>query len=139
MKPFLSLHHPAQTKLYYEKGLWGCDTLYSLLAHHVAIRPTAVALQDGRRSLTWKELLDWVEGVAADLRIYGLAGGHRASLWISNRVEAVVMFLACAREAIACNRSLHKTYTCREVGDLSSLLSPKALLTEPNWGPIGLD
>ncbi len=134
MRPFLSLHHPAQAKAHYAHGLWGEDTLYSLLVRHAAGRPAAVALQDGRRSLTWKELLGWVDGVAADLRTYGLAGGDRASIWMSNRVEAVVMFLACAREGIACNPSLHRTYTCAEIGDLVSLLSARALLTERDWG-----
>ncbi len=44
------------------------------------------------------------------------------------------MFLACAREGIACNPSVHKTYTCAEVGDLLNTLSARALLTEDGWG-----
>ena len=54
--------------------------------------------------------------------------------WLSNRIEAVVMFLACAREGIACNLSVHKTYTCAEVGDRLNTLSARALLTEDGWG-----
>ncbi|MGL4556779.1 MAG: AMP-binding protein, partial [Afipia sp.] len=110
MRPFLTIHHPASTKRYYERGLWRADTFYSLLTQHAAQRPDAIALQDSRHKLSWAQLLQWVDGVAADLREYGLVGGDRVSIWMSNRAETVVMFLACAREGLACNPSLHKTH-----------------------------
>lgn len=134
MRPFLTIHHPASAKRYYERGLWRGDTFYSLLTQHAAQRPNAIALQDGRHKLSWAQLLQWVDGVAADLREYGLVGGDRVSIWMSNRAETVVMFLACAREGLACNPSLHKTHTCGEVAELLSSLSARALLTEPGWG-----
>jgi acyl-CoA synthetase (AMP-forming)/AMP-acid ligase II len=134
VRPFLTLHHPAQAKRYYGQGLWQPDTSYSLLAQHAAERPSAVALQDGRRSLAWKELREWVDGIAADLRARGLVGGDRVSIWMSNRAEVVAMFLACAREGLACNPSLHRTFTCAEIGRLLERLSARALLTEPGWG-----
>ena len=134
MKPYLTLHHPAEARRYYSAGLWRDDTFYSLLARHAVERPDAVALQDAQRTLTWSELKLWVDGVAADLREYGLVRGDRVMMWLSNRVEAVVMFLACAREGLACNPSVHKTYTCAEVGELLTTLSARALLTEDGWG-----
>lgn len=134
MRPFLTLHHPALTRRYYDQGVWRADTFYGLLARHATDRPDALALQDGRRKLTWKELQGWVDGVAADLRASGLAGGDRVSIWMSNRVEAIVMFLACAREGLACNPSLHRTFTCAEIGQLLERLRVRALLTEPGWG-----
>jgi len=134
MRPFLTLHHPADARRYYERGLWTEDTFYSLLSRHAEERPNAPALQDGRRMVSWSELRLWVDGVAASLREYGLVGGDRVSIWMSNRVEAIVMFLACAREGLACNPSLHKTYTCSEIVELLTTLSARALLTEPSWG-----
>lgn len=134
MRPFLTIHHPASAKRYYERGLWRADTFYSLLVQHAAERPDAIALQDGQRTLSWSQLRQWVDGVAADLREYGLVGGDRVSIWMSNRAETIVMFLACAREGLACNPSLHKTYTCGEVVELLSSLSARAFLTEPGWG-----
>jgi acyl-CoA synthetase len=134
VRPFLTLHHPAQARRYYERGVWNSDTFYGLLARHASERPDAIALQDGRRTLTWKDLLGWVDGVAADLRTRGLAGGDRVSIWMSNRAEAMVMFLACAREGLACNPSLHRTFTCAEIGQLLERLRACALLTEPGWG-----
>ncbi len=53
---------------------------------------------------------------------------------MSNRAEAIVTFLACAREGIACNPSLHRTFTCGEIGQLLQRLNAGALVTEPGWG-----
>jgi acyl-CoA synthetase len=134
MRPFLTIHHPTSAKAYYSSGSWDEDTFYGLLSRHALSRPDSIALRDGRRSLTWAELRHWVDGVAANLREYGLVGGDRVSIWMSNRVEAVVMFLACAREGLACNPSLHKTFTCAEIGELLTSLSARAFLTEAGWG-----
>ena len=134
MKPYLTLHRPCATRRYYSDRTWRDDTFYGLLSRHSAERPNAAALQDARQTLTWGELKCWTDGVAANLREYGLTGGDRVMIWLSNRVEAVVTFLACAREGIACNPSVHKTYTCAEVGELLKSLSARALLTEDGWG-----
>jgi acyl-CoA synthetase len=134
VRPFLTLHHPTQARRYYERGLWQADTFYALLARHAAERPSAVALRDGRSTLTWKELQRWVDGVAADFAAKGLSGGDRVSIWMSNRAEAIVTFLACARQGLACNPSLHRTFTCAEIGKLLERLSARALVTEPGWG-----
>ena len=134
MRPFLTLHHPAQAKRYYAEGLWRSDTFYTLLARHAQERPDAIALQDGRRSLSWQELRRWVDGMAGALSDRGLSGGDRVSIWMSNRAEAIVTFLACAREGLACNPSLHRTFTCGEIGKLVERLSARALVTEPGWG-----
>lgn len=134
MRPFLTLHHPTEARRYYEQGLWRSDTFYGLLASHAEARPSATALQDCRSALTWQELRDWVDGVAADFRARGLVGGDRVSIWMSNRAEAIVTFLACAREGLACNPSLHRTFTCAEIGTLLDRLSARALVTEPGWG-----
>ena len=134
MRPFLTLHHPTAAERYYQQGLWRKDTFYSLLNRHADERPDAIALQDGRRAVSWSELRQWVDGVASSLCEFGLVGGDRVSIWMSNRIEAVVMFLACAREGFACNPSLHKTYTCAEIIELLTTLSARAFLTEPGWG-----
>jgi acyl-CoA synthetase len=134
VRPFLTLHHPADARRHYEQGIWRPDTFYSLLAGHAAERPDALALQDGRRSLTWAELRAGVDGLGADFHNKGLQGGDRVSIWMSNRVEAVVAFLACARQGIACNPSLHRTFTCAEIGRLLERLGARALVTEPGWG-----
>ena len=64
----------------------------------------------------------------------GLVAGDRVSLWLSNRAEAVIAFLACSRQGYACNPSLHRTYTCAEIVTLLKRLTTSALITEPGWG-----
>lgn len=134
MRPFLTLHHPARAREYYRTGAWADDTLYALLRRHAGERPDAVALASGEGAVTWSQLLGWVDGIAADLRIYGLVGGDRISVWMSNRMEAVAVLLAASREGFACNPSLHRTHTCEEVATLLTRLSARALVTEPGWG-----
>ncbi len=38
------------------------------------------------------------------------------------------------REGFACNPSLHRTHTCREIGTLLNRLSARAFVTEDGWG-----
>lgn len=137
MRPFLTLHHPKQARQFYANGAWCEDTFYSLLTNHAQTRPDAFALRDGTRRLTWREVVAWVDGVAADFNRQGLVGGDRVSLWLSNKIEAVVAFLACGREGLACNPSLHRTHTCADVALLLDRLQSKALITEPGWGADG--
>jgi acyl-CoA synthetase len=137
MRPFLTLHHPGFASTYYVRGLWRKDTVYSLLRDHATHTPDALALRDGRVQLSWRQLLAWVDGTAADLHAQGFSGGDRVSMWFGNRAEAVVLFLACARNGISCNPSLHRTHTSGEIIQLLERLSAKALLTEPGWGADG--
>lgn len=134
MRPYLTLHNPGAAQRYYDAGLWTQDTFYSLLVGNAAARPDAPALRDGTRHLTWAEVLARVDGIAAELRIYGLQGGDRVSIWMSNKLEGILMFLACAREGFACNPSLHRTHTCAEIGTRLNRLSTRILLTEDGWG-----
>ncbi len=134
MRPFLTLHEPATSKSYYDAGLWTSDTFYSLLAAQATIRPDAQALRDGRSRLDWRTLKARVDALADDLVALDLSAGDRISIWMSNRVEAIITFLACSRTGIACNPSLHRSYTCAEIVDLLTELQAKALVTEPGWG-----
>ena len=86
MRPFLTLHNPADSTRYYQQELWCKDTFYGLLSKHAVERPDGIALQDGRRAVSWSQLLPWVDGVANSLREFGLVGGDRVSIWMSNRV-----------------------------------------------------
>ncbi len=134
MRPFLTLHHPAAARRYYAQGSWREQTLYHLLAAHAAARPDEAAARDAARTLSWRELLAWVDGTAAHLRGLGLGGGDRVSIWMNSRLEVLVAFLACARERIACNPSLHRTHRAADVAALVTMLGSKVLLAEPGWG-----
>ena len=134
---FLTLHDPATARRFYEQGLWRDETFHDLLAAHASARPDDIALRDGRQSLSWRELANWVEGAAAKLDALGLAPGDRVSLWLGNRAEAIVTFLACVRQGYVCNPSLHRSYTTADVSELLNALSASVLLTEAGWGADG--
>ena len=130
----LTRHDPAEAKAFHADNTWGDETHYRLLATNAAARPGAPALRDGARRLNWSQLLQWVNNVAADLAAQGLRANDRVSLWASNRVESIIVYLACSRNGYACNPSLHRTYTIEEVCKLLERLSTKAVLIEEEWG-----
>lgn len=134
MKPLLTLHDPATARAYYADGLWRDETFYSLLAAHAASRPEVFALRDSRRRLTWAEVKQWVDGCAGALSAAGVEQGERVSLLLSNRVEGVIAFLACARQGFVCNPSLHRNYTSAEVVKLLDSINAGALIAEEGWG-----
>jgi acyl-CoA synthetase len=134
MKPLLTLHDPATARAYYEAGLWRDETFYALLSRHAAARPEGFALRDSTRRLSWAEVKARVDGCAEALAGAGLDRGERVSLWLSNRVEAAIAFLACARQGYVCNPSLHRNYTVEEILGLVKRIGARALFAEAGWG-----
>src|SRR3546814_17818501 len=96
-----------------------------LLRRHEARAPSAGALRDSRLFLDWRSLKARVDALADDLLGRGIGSGDRVSIWMSNRVEAVIAFLACSRIGAACNPSLHRTYTCTEIVELLTELQSR--------------
>jgi acyl-CoA synthetase len=129
----LTLHDPAAARRYYDAGLWRGDTLYTLLQRNADERPTAFALRDGTRRLTWAALLKRVDAIAADLDAAGMKRGERVAVWLPNRVEAVAIFLACSRQGYVFN-SLHQNYTVAEIVDLLGRTRAAALFAQPLYG-----
>src|SRR5947209_4206425 len=77
----LTLHDPAAAARYYAEGLWRNETLYGLLEKHAAERPNDFGLRDGQRRLSWRELREAADAIAADLHRAGLKRGERVSMW----------------------------------------------------------
>ncbi|HEV2189723.1 MAG TPA: class I adenylate-forming enzyme family protein [Stellaceae bacterium] len=130
----LTLHDPAAARRYYADGLWREDTFYTLLQRHTRQRPNTFALRDATRRMTWAELLTAVDAVAADLDHAGLKRGERVAIWLPNRVEAVIVFLACSRNGYVCNPSLHQNYTVAEIVGLLERTNAAALFAQPGYG-----
>lgn len=134
MRAFLTLHEPRKAREYYDKGVWRSDTFYSLMAGHALEHPGRLAIRDCNRSLDWKTLKALADAMAADLRAQGLVQGDRVCMWLSSRIEAVIVLLACSREGFACNPSLHRSYTCKDVVSLLRRLDAAVLMSESGWG-----
>jgi acyl-CoA synthetase len=133
----LTLHHPAEARRYYASGLWQEDTLYCLAARWASERGDAAALRDHHRRVTWFELVAEADRVAAALHQEGLLAGDRVSVWMSNRIEAIVIFLACSRNGYVFNTSLHATYGAGEVVTLLERVASRALFAEIGHGAAG--
>ncbi len=97
-------------------------------------RPQDFAARDGARRLTFAELQGWVDAMADAFAEAGIMPGERVSLWLSNRLEALTAFLACARNGYVCNPSLHRNYRVEEVGALLRHIGARAILVEDGWG-----
>jgi acyl-CoA synthetase len=134
MAHLLTLHDPATAREHYLAGVWQTDTLYALARRHATERGAAYAVRDSARRLSWSALVSWVDAVAADLHDAGLRSGDRVSVWLPNRLENVVVQLACSRNGYVCNPSLHQNYTVSEIATLLSRIDCRALFAQPGWG-----
>ncbi len=134
MNTVLTLQDPQQARAYYAGGVWQDDTLYSRLKKHADSRPNAFALRDSVRRLTWAQVLTWTDAVAADLEQAGLRKGSRVSVWLPNRIEALLVFLACSRNGYICNPSLHQNYTVAEIALLLNRIQCEAFFGQMRYG-----
>lgn len=130
----LTMHDPAVARAYYASGEWRDETLYALAARHAGNRPDAFALRDSRHRLTWSQLVAWADAVAADLASAGLRYGDRVGVWLPNRVEATITFLACSRAGFVCTPSLHQNHTVDEIRTLMERCGAAALVAQVGYG-----
>ncbi|CAL8479325.1 class I adenylate-forming enzyme family protein [Caballeronia sp. S22] len=137
MQNILTLHNPQRAREYYLTGVWQQDTLYSLARRHTRERPTAYALRDATRRLTWREVTEWVDSVAESLHRGGLRPGDRVGVWLPNVIETVIIFLACSRNGYVCAPSLHQNYTVEEIATLLERIQCKAFFAEREYGANG--
>lgn len=134
MNTMLTLHDPQAAREHYLSGIWQQDTLFTLLREHARVRPNACALRDPFHRLTWRETLEAVETIAQDLHQLGLKRSDRVAIWLPNRIESVLIFLACSRNGYVCCPSLHQNYTVDEIVTLMQRVRCKALFTTPGYG-----
>ena len=134
MSTILTLHNPQTAREYYANGVWRGDTLYSLLLGHARTRPQAYALRDSTRRITWSQLAQWVDALASEMHGAGLKRGQRVSVWLPNRLEAAVVFLACSRNGYVCNPSLHQNYTVNEITQLLDRIQTAVLFAQAGYG-----
>ena len=137
MARLLTLHDPSEAREYYAAGLWQRSSLYDLVSRWALERGDLPALRDASRRLTWSQFKAEVDTVAEVLREAGLTAGERVSVWMSNRTEAVVIFLACSRNGYVFNTSLHHTYTVEEVVTLLERVTCRAFFGEFLHGADG--
>ncbi len=73
-----------------------------LLTRSARRTPTAPAIVDGDRRVTYGELNAWVNRVANGLRAKGYGRGDRLALVVPNCAEFLVVYFACAKLGVVC-------------------------------------
>lgn len=134
MNRMLTLQEFERASEFYKRNYWRADTLYSLLRASAEKTPDRFALRDTNTRLTFRDALGWVDAVAQDLHEAGLRQGDRVSIWLPSRIESALLLLACSRMGYACNTSLHRDYTCREVVALLDRAGSSAFFMQPGYG-----
>jgi len=137
MNTLLTLLDVERARQFYDKGHWHGDTMYARLRHWASVSPERVALRDTNSRLTYRELLDCVDALGADLHGAGLRQGQRVSVWLPSRAETVIVMLACSRMGYVCNTSLHRDYTCQDILNLLKRASSCAFFTQAAFGADG--
>ncbi|MCU4652116.1 AMP-binding protein [Roseibacterium sp. SDUM158016] len=72
-------------------------SVYDLVAARTRAAPDAPALISGDRRLSYAEALALVDAIAADFAARGVAHGDRVAILSENRIEYILVQLACAK------------------------------------------
>jgi len=108
------------------------STMWELVERRAAATPEAPALLDPlERRVSFLELKQWAERVAAGLLDLGVGAGTIVSLQLPTRIETVVLSLALARLGAVQNPILH-LYRERELGVVLRKMAP-AFYACPGW------
>ena len=109
-------------------------TIGSAFASQVMLRDGEIALQQGERKLTYRQLNDRVNRLANHMMKLGLIRGDRIALLSENRCEFVEVELAAAKLGVitAC---LNWRQADRELSHGINLVDPKLIVTSERYVP----
>jgi acyl-CoA synthetase len=130
----LTLLSAERMAAFYKAGFWRDETIYMAARRHAQAAPHAHSVRDGRRRLTYAELIAAADRLAASLRAAGVRAGQRVGVWMSSRVETAIALLACSRNAYACCPSLHRDHTAADVLALMESVGAAAFIGEKGYG-----
>lgn len=133
----------AKVASYTAKGWWGDLTLDDLLQQNRTAHPQRTALVDpanrpsldGKpcRRLSWGELGDEVDRVAAGLLAVGLVKDDIVTYQTPNVVETVILALACSRIGLVISPVV-MPYRAHELNYILATVKPKAVITVARFG-----
>jgi acyl-CoA synthetase (AMP-forming)/AMP-acid ligase II len=130
----LSLLSAERLAEYEAGGFWRDETIYAIAARHAAATPGAFAVRDRSRRVTYRELVDAADALAADLAARGVRPGQRVAVWLPSRIETAIALLACSRQAFVCCPSLHRDHTVGEIAELIERMRATAVIAQPGYG-----
>jgi len=130
----LTLLNARMLAAYTAAGYWGDETLYAVAARHARSAPRSFAVRDRHRRLTYAELVEAADRLAASLAGHGIRPGQRVAVWLPSRVETAIALLACSRNGYVCCPSLHRNHTTSEVIALLDRMRAAAVIADPGFG-----
>ena len=100
----------ADLERYAEAGLFSSETMGEAIKSLAQRFPTSIAVSDLRSSMTFAELDDLTDRVAAGLLDAGLRPLDRAAFQVPNGISLVVSFVACLKAGIIpiCTLTAHR-------------------------------
>jgi acyl-CoA synthetase len=119
---------------YEAEGFWRRDTIYALVRGHAQRAPDAFAVRDRFRRVTYRQLLEAADALAADLAGRGVHAGQRIGVWLPSRIESVVALLACSKSGAVCCPSLHRDHTVGDVAELMTRTRCTAFIWQNGYG-----
>ncbi len=134
MTQILSLQSAERLREFHDAGIWHDETIYQLVRNHMRRRPDRFAARDSFRRVTFAQLFASVDALASELQANGVRRGDRVFVWLPERIEAVVVFLACMREGFVVCPSPHRNNTTAEIVELLSRTRAAALVYEAGHG-----
>lgn len=121
-----------------ESGLWGTDTLHSLLAGNAAATPDRDAVVDPENKpdlmgqpvqrLTLRELDSVSSACARELAGRGVSPGDRVIVQLPNTSELIILYYALSKLGAVISPTAVQ-YGAHELGHFQSELSPRAMIT----------
>jgi acyl-CoA synthetase (AMP-forming)/AMP-acid ligase II len=88
---------PTMTARWRGAGLWSDETLATVLARRASETPDREALTDSTHRLTYRELADGIDRMAARLRALGIGEGDVVTIQLPNWIEFALVFFALER------------------------------------------
>jgi len=130
----LTLLTPGMVAAYTASGYWGTETLYQLAARQARQTPDAFAVRDRHRRLSYRQLVEAADRLAAHLAGAHVRPGDRVAVWLPSRVETAIALLACSRQGYLCCPSLHRGHSTAEVLALLDRMRATALIAALGYG-----
>lgn len=88
---------PALAARWRGAGLWRDETFWTALARRVAEAPEREAVTDGTGRLSYRELADGIDRMAARLQALGIGAGDVVTIQLPNWIEFALVFFALER------------------------------------------
>lgn len=112
---------------YKSQGHWGTDTFDRILDEVVDRNLNKIAIIDNRGSITYRDLKNYADTVAANLRVHGIGRGDVVSVQLPNWKEAFIIFYATSRLG-AVYQPLNTNYRAHDAITIMNLAGSKALI-----------